>query len=453
MTSWVTHTQNQPSWHQKTWGHEPPNCSSCLQWLAGKKYRTVMDLRWGFYQCLLSEATRKIFTCVTSFGTYCYNRLTMGFINSTAEFQRHVNITLGDNLWADAMAMVDDLIIANESLESHRASSQVIWNKLARRHHSVKPAKVGILQKMVEYLGYISTPDGTCIADRHKEAILNMELETDAENKCNKTSVRSFIGLVNWCRAYIEACGKKTACLNDLTTEAHSGCPAAEHYLSWELLKYEIAINKGVWHVNYKHPIMICADGSKLGIGGYIYQNIEGKERVISYFSRKTRKEEQKWDTRELEILALICTLEHFHVIIDGQTLSLQSDHKNLLWLMQQKDLGGRLGRWVLRLSQYPMTISYRKGKYMEVADCMSRNAQKEVLLEKLNSREESRPATYMMRVIDTRQATEDTCSCAREDDRVVDGENDKDSKDREDPGTSTGGGEWQTKKSLCSPT
>ena len=118
--------------------YEPPNCSSCLQWLAGKKYRTVMDLRWGFYQCLLSEATRKIFTCVTSFGTYCYNRLTMGFINSTAEFQRHVNITLGDNLWADAMAMVDDLIIANESLESHRASSQVIWNKLARRHHSVK---------------------------------------------------------------------------------------------------------------------------------------------------------------------------------------------------------------------------------------------------------------------------------------------------------------------------
>ena len=44
--------------------YEPPNCSSCLQWLAGKKYRTVMDLRWGFYHCLLSEATKKISTMI-----------------------------------------------------------------------------------------------------------------------------------------------------------------------------------------------------------------------------------------------------------------------------------------------------------------------------------------------------------------------------------------------------
>ena len=79
----------------------------------------------------------------------------------------------------------------------------------------------------------------------------------------------------------------------------------------------------------------------------------------------------------------------------------------------------------------------------------MSRNAQKEVLLEKLNSREESRPATYMMRVIDARQAAEDTCSHTRED-QTVD-EEDNDTQDSEGPGTSTGGVRGKQKE-VCSP-
>ena len=73
---------------------------------------------------------------------------------------------------------------------------------------------------------------------------------------------------------------------------------------------------------------------------------------VVSYFSRATRKDERKWDTRELEVLALIATLEHFHHFADGQKLYLQTDHKNITWLGSMKNFSGRLGRWVLRLSE-----------------------------------------------------------------------------------------------------
>ena len=34
---------------------EPPSCDLCLSWLAGRKCRTVADLRWGFHQCGISE--------------------------------------------------------------------------------------------------------------------------------------------------------------------------------------------------------------------------------------------------------------------------------------------------------------------------------------------------------------------------------------------------------------
>ena len=39
---------------------------------------------------------------------------------------------------------------------------------------------------------------------------------------------------------------------------------------------------------------------------------------MVSYYSRSTTKEEKKWDTRELEVLAIIVTLEHFTHLIEG---------------------------------------------------------------------------------------------------------------------------------------
>ena len=71
----------------------------------------------------------------------------------------------------------------------------------------------------------------------------------------------------------------------------------------------------------------------------------------------------------------MLSTLEYSHHYIDGQRVDLQTDHRKLLWLSKVKEPSGRIGRWVLRLSEYDAVISYKAGKYMHIADCMSRNA------------------------------------------------------------------------------
>ena len=98
----------------------------------------------------------------------------------------------------------------------------------------------------------------------------------------------------------------------------------------------------------------------------------------MSYFSRATRKDERKWDMHELEVLALIATLEHFHHFVDGQKLHFQTDHKNITWLESMKNFSGRFERWVLRLAEYIAEGAYRKGAYLYVADCLSRNSLKD---------------------------------------------------------------------------
>ena len=51
------------------------------------------------------------------------------------------NNTLGDSLWREALAMVDDLLVASSSLTEHRVHMDSVLHKLARRHHSLKPSK------------------------------------------------------------------------------------------------------------------------------------------------------------------------------------------------------------------------------------------------------------------------------------------------------------------------
>ena len=117
---------------------------------------------------------QKIMALNTPFGTFCYQRLVMGYINATAEFQRHINSTLGDSLWREALAMVDSLLVASSSLAEHRVHMVSVLHKLAQMHRSLKPSKMPILREKVKYLGHVCTEKGLEPSNEHKEAIAKM---------------------------------------------------------------------------------------------------------------------------------------------------------------------------------------------------------------------------------------------------------------------------------------
>ena len=84
----------------------------------------------------------------------------------------------------------------------------------------------------------------------------------------------------------------------------------------------------GLVHIDYRLPIYVCTDACKEGIGGYLYQKRESssEEQVVLCFSRSCSKDERKWDTHELELLATIATLEHMQCDIDGQRVTFETD-------------------------------------------------------------------------------------------------------------------------------
>ena len=100
-----------------------------------------------------------------------------------------------------------------------------------------------------------------------------------ASDVYKRQSLRSFIGMCKYLRRYLKDCAKHCMKLNELLCSDSDGKWTEEHARAWDALKHDVAITKGVWHPNYHHPIYVCTDGSKHGIGGYVYQLIGGEER------------------------------------------------------------------------------------------------------------------------------------------------------------------------------
>ncbi len=112
----------------------------------------------------------------------------------------------------------------------------------------------------------------------------------------------------------------------------------------------------------------IYTGSSKLQLGAIVTQH----NKLLALFSRKLSPAQEKYNVTKQELLAIVETLKEFKVMLWGQTLTVYTDHKNLM----QDALGlasDRVYRWRLLLEEYGPTIVYIKGIQNTVADAISR--------------------------------------------------------------------------------
>ena len=133
-------------------------------------------------------------------------------------------------------------------------------------------------------------------------------------------------------------------------------------------------------HPDWDLPFQIHCDASNYAIGVVLCQIIEGKERVIGYYSRLLRDAEKKYDTTQKECLAVVWAVKKLRPYLYGRPFIVKTDHASLKWLLNLKDHNGRLMRWALLLQDYTYVIMHRAGKAHANADALSRLIQLECI-------------------------------------------------------------------------
>ena len=118
-------------------------------------------------------------------------------------------------------------------------------------------------------------------------------------------------------------------------------------------------------------PVTVQADASQRGLGACLLQ--EGQP--IAFASKSLTDTETKYANIERELLAIVFSCQWFNMYVLGRPFTVESDHKPLE-MIHQKSLASappKLQCMLLQLQRYDVTIRYRPGNEMLLADALSR--------------------------------------------------------------------------------
>ena len=93
---------------------------------------------------------------------------------------------------------------------------------------------------------------------------------------------------------------------------------------------------------------------------------------------------EDRYSINELELLGVVCSIEHFKYYLYGKPFTVITDHRALLSIMREnranKSYNSRLTRWVDRLLPFDFTIDHLPGSKMGLVDYISRDPQQKAV-------------------------------------------------------------------------
>lgn len=320
-----------------------------LSRLQNTKYLSALDLGEAFFQIALSdESQQKTAFAVASFGYYCFERMPMGCINSSAALCALVDSVFGNEMEGKCFWYVVDLLIASETFEEHINSIKSVAIKLQQAELTISQAKSNLCMRKLRFLGMIISENGIEVDQSKVEAIDRIEKPTQLKQ------LQSFLGMTGFFRRFIDKYSHISAPLNEMIkgqTRILTWNTQADE--AFELLKTAMKNAPILATPQYEQPFIIECDSSDWCAGAVLMQYIDGQPKVISYFSAKYTPAQRKYSTTEKECLAVILSIEKFRPYIDMVKFSVITDHACLLWLANLKDPTGRLARWALRLQCY----------------------------------------------------------------------------------------------------
>ena len=337
----------------------------------GARFFTSIDLRNGFHQIAIPPEDRAKTAFRTRFGHFEYTVLPMGLCNAPGTFMQLMNQTFADVLDKFVLCFLDDILIFSRTAEEHARHLRLVLTRLRDQELYVKMSKCAFMQREVSFLGHRIGADGLRVSPDKISAVQQWPQPR------NVTEVRSFLGLANFYRRFVEGYSCIARPLTELTRESTVAWKwGAEQQQAFEALKAALCSPPVLLVPDQSKPFVLNCDACKYAIGATLQQDHGNGLQPVAYFSAKMSDAERNYDVREQEFMALMRACLHWRHYLHGmQPFTLLSDHDSLKYHKSMPNLSGRLARWVEKMAEFDYTLQHIPGKNNVVADALSRRA------------------------------------------------------------------------------
>ena len=144
-------------------------------------------------------------------GLYEFNVLSFGLTNAPPNFQRLMNKVLHGLDWKICLIYIDDIIIFSSTFQEHLHHLALVFSRLREANLKLKPSKCKFASHSVDFLGFVVSSDGISPNPDKIEAVRSFPVPTSVKE------LRSFLGLSNYYRRFVEGFSKIASPLNRLT--------------------------------------------------------------------------------------------------------------------------------------------------------------------------------------------------------------------------------------------
>ena len=348
-----------------------PTARSLFLYMAYKKPTiwSALDLLSGYHQCVIEPESRQLTAFETTMGIYQYRRVAFRLVSAPWHFTKVMSIALRGLIPRICLAYLDDVIVYDSTFEEHLRSVELVLQALRRDSLKLKPSKCDWAVPEINFLRHKINKEGIKTQPQITERVKAFR------KPHNVKTVKSFLGLCSYYREFIPGFAETSVPLNELLRKGiefrwSDKCEEVFQKLKAKLIEPPLLIHRVIGG-----HFTVLTDASDTACGAVICHEIDGKYRPIAFWGYTLRDAELNYTVTEKEALAVVKGLKHHEDIQQGAKVTIITDHKPLIPLLQQahKAPSIRLRRWALALTNFDFDIKYEPDATHFLPDYLSR--------------------------------------------------------------------------------
>lgn len=347
-----------------------PRTDEMFDRLEGSVVFSKMDLKKGYHQIRIRLQDIKKTAFNTKLGHYEFLVMPMGLCNAPATFQTLMNSIFEDCIDDFMVVYIDDLLVFSRNKEDHYNHIEIVLKRLAKHELYLGRAKCSFFMAEVEFLGMVVNREGIRVGKDRVEIVKSWPKPKSL------TELRSFVGLLQFFRAFMKDFSKLAAPLTNLTRKGLGirfwdvKCDTAFQHLKNALASAPILVAPD-WSKLFRCHMDAC----QVSVGGTLTQLDEnGRERVIAYFSKRLSKAEEGYTANDRELLGLVYFLKRFRCYLEGSDFEIITDNQVLKHFMSKPHLSRREARWLDLFAHFGISnITHKAGRIHVLGDVSSR--------------------------------------------------------------------------------
>ena len=194
----------------------------------------------------------------------------------------------------------------------------------------------------------------------------------------NIKGLKRFLGLASYYRRFIPQFAKIVHPLHQLTHKDVDFRWTNPCDVAFQQLKQCLVSCPVLAYPSFDDDFVLKTDASVMGLGAALAQlQFDGFAHPIAYASCALSPSERNYGITDLETLAVVWALSHFHYYLYGHKVTVITDHTAVKAILDAPNPSGRHARWWTRVFGQgirEVSIVHRAGKENVVADTLSRS-------------------------------------------------------------------------------